>query len=157
VSEIAYVRGAAQALYRIHSDSMLRSMVGDPAGVMGDLTERRAAFMRFFEGAGEALSYQADLRRMVGRALARQALWQASRAYDRGAVDGPGAAPVEALIAFARSTCPEVEHLPEWRGLKLRQRFGAGRSLLFPPFLATGAAHRFMMHARRWRWRLQGI
>jgi hypothetical protein len=157
VSDVAYIKGAAQALYRVDPDGMYRSMAWDPAGVMGDLTERRAAFTRFFGAAGEALTEEPELRRMVGRALARQALWQASRAYDRGTVHGPGAAPVEQLIAFAEDTCPEIKRLREWRGLKLRQRIGAGRSLLFPPFLATGAAHRLMTHARRWRWRLQVI
>jgi glycosyl transferase family 2 len=156
-SDVAYVKGAAQALYRVHSDGMYRSMAWDPAGVMGDLRERRAAFMSFFEVVGGTLPEESDMRRMVARALARQALWQASRAYDRDAVDGPDAAPVEELIAFAQSTCPEIGQLREWRGLKLRQKIGAGRSLLFPPFLATGAAHRLMTHARRWRWRLQGI
>lgn len=153
ISDVAYLKGAAQALYRVHSDSMLRS----DAGPMVDLTERRAAFERFLAGAGAQLEEADRLRAMVARALARQALWQASRAYDRGEVRGPGAAPVEELISFALQTCPEVRRLPEWWGLRLRQRIGAGRSLWFLPFLATGAGHRLRGHLSWLRWRTRGI
>ena len=51
VADVAYVRGAVQALYRIHADSMLRS----DADPMVDLRERRVAFERFFAEAGREL------------------------------------------------------------------------------------------------------
>jgi glycosyltransferase involved in cell wall biosynthesis len=156
VSDVAYIRGAAQALYRVHRDSMLRSMLNDSDGRMVDLRERRAAFETFFAVVGERPEL-VRWRRLAGRALARQALWQASRAYDRGAVDGPGAVPVEELVAFALETCPEARRLREWWGLRLRKRIGAGRSLLFLPFIATGAAHRLRGHLGRLRWRAQGV
>ena len=89
--------------------------------------------------------------------MARQALWQASRAYDRGEIDGPGAAPVGDLVEFALETCPEATSLREWDGLRLRRRIGAGRSLLFVPFLATGAGHRLRGHLGQLRWRLSGV
>ena len=44
VADIAYVRGVPQAVYRVHSDSMLRSQ----ASTMVDLRERRMAFDSFF-------------------------------------------------------------------------------------------------------------
>lgn len=155
ISDVAYVRGAAQALYRVHADSMLRSMRSSEGGVLTDLEERRRAFERGLSGAG--LPEVERLRATFRRALARQALWQASRAYDRDLLDGPGARPVEELIAFALETYDGTRGLREWRGLRLRQRLGAGRSQWFPPFLATGAAHRLHGHARRLRWRLQGV
>ena len=65
--------------------------------------------------------------------------------------------PVEELVAFALETCPEARRLPEWRGMRLRRAIGAGRSGWFPPFLATGAAHRLRSHLGRWRWRLSGV
>lgn len=173
VSDVAYVKGAAQALYRIHPDSMLRGMLGGGRGAVVDLRERRAAFEEFLavaEGRHRAPARQrpngtvpdrrldvASLRRMVTRALARQALWQASRAVDRGETEGPDAAPVEELISFALETYPDVRRLPEWWGFRLRERIGAGRSLWFAPFLATGAAHRLRSHLGRLRWRAHGI
>jgi hypothetical protein len=155
VSDVAYVKGAAQALYRVHPDSMYRSMLG--SGPMVDLAERRGAFSRFFDGAGAPLSDLPRWRSMVAKALARQALWQASRAYDRGEVDGAGAVPVDELVAFALETCPDARRLREWWGLELRQRIGAGRSLWFLPFIATGAAHRLRGHVNWLRWRARGI
>ena len=155
ISDVAYVRGAAQALYRVHPDSMLRGALSGEAGAIVDLTERRAAFWRFLASAPPIEI--GGLRTMVGRALARQALWQASRAYDRGEVHGPRAVPVEGLIAFALETYPDARRLREWWGLRLRQRIGAGRSRWFPPFLFTGAAHHLRGHARWLRWRTSGV
>jgi GT2 family glycosyltransferase len=153
VSDIAYVRGVPQAIYRIHAGSMLRSQEGP----MVDLHERRAAFDSFFAGCGPQLDGAAALRTMAGRALARQALWRASRAFDRGLVDGPGALPVDELIAFALDVHPGARGLREWRGLQVRRWLGAGRSSWFVPFLATGAAHRLSFHAGQLRWRMRGI
>jgi len=153
VSDVAYVRGVPQAVYRIHPDSMLRS----DAGPLVDLRSRRAAFDCFFEDAGEALAGTYQLRMRAARALARQALWRASRAYDRGLVDDPGAVPVDELVTFAHDVYPRASELAEWRGLRVRKRIGAGRSGWFPPFLATGAAHRLHGHTSWLRWRLRGV
>ena len=153
VSDVAYIRGAVQALYRIHSDSMFRGAMHPVL----DLTERRAAFFGFFDGAGTQIAETPRWRSMVGRALARQALWQASRAYDRDHLEGADAVPVDKLIDFALQTCDRTRSLPEWWGLRLRRRIGAGRSQWFPPFIATGAGHRLRGHASRLRWRTTGI
>jgi Glycosyl transferase family 2 len=153
VADIAYVQGKAQALYRVHADSMLRTMMGGGDGAMVELRERRTAFERFFAVAPRGRLDLAGMERTVRRTLARQALWQASRGTDR---DDPDVA-VDELIAFALDTCPEARRLREWRGMRLRRLIGAGRSGWFPPFLATGAAHRLRGHLGRWRWRLIGV
>jgi hypothetical protein len=150
IADIAYVRGVPQAIYRVHSDSMLRSSTN----TMVDLSERRVAFDSFF-AACSAYRKSDRLQTTVARTLARQALWRASRAVDQGAADGDGA--VEELKSFALDVYPDASRLREWRGLRLRQWIGAGRSLGFPPFIATGAAHRLRSHAIRMRWRLRGI
>ena len=150
VSDVAYVRGTPQAIYRIHAGSMLRSQDGP----MVDLRERRAAFDRFLAVSGDRLEEPERLRRTAGRALARQALWQASRAYDRDRVHEQ---PVEELIAFAHDVCPEAGRLREWHGLRARRAIGAGRSIWVPPFAATGAAHRLRYQAGRAIWRARGV
>jgi len=149
VSDVAHIRGAPQAIYRIQGDGMLRSH-NTP---MVDLCERRAAFDSFFARPASKLQAPQQLQAMAARALARQALWQASRAVDRGVVDGH----VEQLTGFALDVYPETRRLREWRGLRLRQWIGAGRSLLFPPFIITGAAHRLRHHANWKRLRFRGI
>lgn len=139
VADVAYLRGVAQARYRVHADSMLRS----GHNPLRDLRERAKAFSSFFARSGDRLGgRRAALEASAGRALARQALWRASRAIDRDLLDGPDALPFDDLVAFAREVCPDVERLREWHGLRLRQRLGAGRSRWFVPFLVTGAAHR---------------
>ncbi len=157
VSDVAYIRGAVQALYRIHTDSMLRSMLESAEGAVKDLRERRSAFEAAFAEFDGRVHRVDRLRALVTRRLARQALWQASRAYDRGEVEGPEAVPVEDLVAFALETFPGTRRLREWWGLRLRRRIGAGRSLWFVPFIATGAAHRLRGHVDRMRWRTYGI
>jgi len=149
VSNVAHIRGIPQAVYRVHGDSMLRSQ-RDP---IVELRERRIAFERFFERCSARLEDPRGLARAVGEALARQALWQASRAVDRN----EDAALAQALQDFALDVCPQAQRLREWRGLSLRRTIGAGRSRLFPPFLATGAGHRLRGHIGRARWRLTGV
>lgn len=154
VADIAYVQGTAQALYRVHADSMLRGMMGSSDGAIVELRERRTAFERFFAVAPRDRGLDlAALERGVRRTLARQALWQASRGTDR---DDPSV-PIEALVEFALETCPEARQLREWRGMQVRRRIGAGRSGRFPFFLATGALHRLRSHVGRLRWRLSGV
>lgn len=153
ISDIAFIRGVPQAIYRINPQGMLRS---DP-GHMVDFHNRKAAFDSFFDKCSHLLDNPAALRAMSGRAMARQALWRASRSYDQGRVEGPDAPPVEELVAFAQEVCPEVRRLREWHGFQLRRRIGAGRSLLFFPFIATGAAHRARLHLNRLRWKTRGI
>ena len=148
VADVAYLRGAVQAVYRVHPDSMLRS---SQTGPLDDLRERRKAFDAFFETSGARLDDVDELRPLAGRTLARQALWRASRTVDRGLSDGRDAlAPGEGM-AFALAVCPDARRLREWHGLHLRRRLGAGRSGWFPPFLVTGAAHRLRSHGRRRR------
>jgi glycosyltransferase involved in cell wall biosynthesis len=153
VSDVAYVRGVPQAVYRIHPGSMLRSQDGP----MVDLRERLAAFDSFFDRCAGDLDDAAELQALARRALARQALWRASRAVDRGLVDGPGALPVDELVAFALDAYPAARRLREWRGLQVRRAIGARRSRWFVPFIATGAAHRLSFHAGQLRWRARGI
>jgi glycosyltransferase involved in cell wall biosynthesis len=153
VADVAYVRGVPQAIYRIHAGSMLRSQ-NSP---LVDLRERKLAFDSFFARSSSRLDRPERLRALVGRALARQALWQASRAFDRGLVAGPDALPVDELVDFALEAYPDARRLREWQGLRVRRLVGAGRSLFFFPFIATGAAHRLHYHASQLRWRLRGV
>ncbi|HWY89925.1 MAG TPA: glycosyltransferase family A protein [Solirubrobacteraceae bacterium] len=149
VADIAHIRGTPQAIYRVHAGSMWRSQEGP----MDDLRERRAAFDAFFAACASKLESPEPLRALAARTLARQALWKASRAVDRGVGDGL----VEELSEFALDVYPDARGLREWRGLALRRRIGAGRSLGFLPFLATGAAHRVRHHAGWMRLRYKGI
>jgi hypothetical protein len=145
VADIAHVR-AHQAIYRVHAASLSHSQEGS----LAHLRERRVGFDVFFAESAGAIDGRDRLHAMVSRALARQALWRASRAVDRGDDEQT----VEDLIDFALDTYTASSSLREWRGLQLRRRIGSGRSLIFFPFLLTGAAHRLRARAG---WTLLGL
>jgi len=157
VSDVAYLEGIAQAFYRIHTTSMSRTMLTDVSGPLVEIRDRKTAFESFFAGAGSRLPGASKLRDTLSRTLAKQALWRASRIYDRGAAAGPEGQLADDLVAFAFETYPRAHRLPEWWGLRLRRRIGSGRSLWFPLFLLTGAAHRLRAHYNRFRLHARGI
>jgi Glycosyl transferase family 2 len=157
VSDVGYVKGATQAYYRVHADSMLRSMLGAAGGQIVDLSERRTAFENFFDRVGERVRGSSKLRETARRTLARQALWKASRAYDKGEASGEGAREVERLARFALDTSPAARRLPGWWGMRLRRKIGSGRSLAFLPFLVTGAAHKLRVSYGHWRLQAKGL
>ena len=151
ISDIAHIRGVAQAVYRVHADSMSRS---DPSVVLS-LRERRIAFHSAFAHAPHTVKAAAGLELMADRALARQALWRASRTIERDLTDAPDTA--EDLVAFALEAYPGSRRLREWHGLTIRRRLGPGRSRWFIPFVATGAAHRLHGHFAQIKLRTLGL
>ena len=148
VSDVAHVR-AHQAIYRVHAASLSHSLEGP----LVDLRERRIAFEAFFATGASGLDRALPLRAVAARELARQALWLASRTIDRGE-EGPL---TKEFIDFALDTYPNSRGLREWRGLALRHRIGSGRSRFFPPFLVTGAAHRWRNRIGRSLLDLRGV
>ena len=150
VSCVAYVRRVPQAFYRVHPVSMLRTKYKSS---FVDLQHRRAAFNLFFK-------YQASLTNgdrlydLAKRALAREALWDACRAYDRDEVEEARA---NELVEFAMTTYPGVTSLPEYGALRRRQSLGpvfCNRTQVF-------AAPALVRRGRRWvaqqRWKRRGI
>ena len=135
-SDVAHIRGVAQAIYRVHSDSMSRS---DPS-VIVSLRERRIAFHSALSRSAAVLEAAPALQTMAERALARQALWRPSRSVDRDLTSAPDT--VDDLVAFALETLADARQLREWRGFAIRRWLGPGRSRWFLPFVATGIAHR---------------
>lgn len=117
VSNIAYVRNV-QAYYRVHSSSMQRTKYRSS---FVDLVHRKAAFDRFFE-YHPSFGTPTNWHRTVNRTLAREALWDACRAYDHNQVES---ACTEELVKFAIDSCPDTQSLPEYSAFKRRQRLGA--------------------------------
>jgi hypothetical protein len=152
VSDVGYVVGAAQALYRMHDASMFRTMLRDGGGAIADLNERLGTLDGAIAASAASLRDPEELRATVARTLAGEALWGAKRAHDRGATEL-----AEALVGFAAEVVPEPRRLPGWSGLRLRRALGPGRWLWFPPFLATRVVKRLGGHLRWLRWRYAGV
>jgi hypothetical protein len=150
VSDIAYVRDVPQAFYRVHPTSMMRSKYN---GQMLDLYQRRAVFDSFFKNYGHNNGRQ-KLYDSARRALAREALWDACRAYDHNKLRERNA---EELVQFAQETYPSFATLPEFRALTRRQRLGpvwCNRTQLF----AMSALIRRADHWRKKRrWKKMGV
>ena len=140
VSDVAYVRGVPQAFYRRHGAAMTMARTK-----FIDLDERRAAFNIFFEQHRGVIAGAQRLHDLARRALAREALWRACRAYDLNRVEEAGA---RELVDFAAATCPDVSSLPEHAALRRRQRLGAvvcNRTQLF-------AAPAVLRRVQKWLW-----
>ena len=151
LSDIAYISRTPQAFYRVHSESMMRTRF---RGRFLDLHQRRAAFNDFFDHAPPSLPNSTLLRDLAQRSLAKEALWEACRAYDRGQVEQSG---VRDLIHFALSTCAAADSLPEYRALLRRRWLGSAVCSHTQLFAFPALAHRMRHAALKRRWQTQGV
>jgi hypothetical protein len=150
VSNIAYVRGVPQAFYRVHQASMQRTTF---RGSFVDLVHRKDAFDCFFQNhlpSASTSSWQA----IVNQVLAREALWDACRAYDHNRVDS---AHVTELVAFAMRADPKASSLPEYGGLLRRQRLGPAFCNRTQLFIVPASARRASRWLKRLRWQHFGV
>ena len=148
VSSVAFVHRVPQAFYRVHTANMTKLR-----NSFVDIHQRKAAFDAFFQ-YHQHLTDSGRLHDLANRALAREALWDACRAYDRNEVKESRA---DELIEFAVATYTKATSLPEFRALSRRRRLGpliCNRTQLF-------AAPALVRRVNRWfskrRWQLQGI
>ena len=147
---VAYLLGADQAYYRVHAQSMSRTTFPDH---LADLTQRYRAYETVLRDQADVLSDGDALANSVRRALAREAIWRASRAYDRRRT---GQVPIDELVAFACNTFPAAKRLPEYAGLQLRQKIGPTVVPYLQPLVLTAPARR--IRERLWweRWKRRG-
>jgi glycosyltransferase involved in cell wall biosynthesis len=148
VSDIGYVRGRAAAYYRVHAQSMFRTQF---SSVFADLEQRQAVFERFFADHAD-LDRVEKQRTLANRAIARDALWRAVRAYDRDRLDE---VPADELAAFALSVYPDAATLSEYAALRRRKWVGAklcSRTQLFVGSHVAKRAHGWL-GKQLWKWR----
>lgn len=143
--DIGYVRRAHQAYYRIHPDSMLRQHYSAP---MVDIRARKAAFDTLFRNHGDRIPDREHLQELADRALARDALWEACRAFDRGRTES---VPIREMIEFATTIYGRATSLSEFRGLRWRTRVGPRICQLLQPALIASPLSRRLR--AEWAWR----
>jgi hypothetical protein len=117
----------------------------DFGGKLDDLRERRRAYETTIAKCGDVLPQRDELDATVRRRFAREALWRASRAYDRGRT---ATTPVDELVEFARECWPEYRRLPEYRGLRVRQAIGPAAMPYLQPLVVSAVVAK----ARNWYW-----
>jgi glycosyltransferase involved in cell wall biosynthesis len=148
-SDVGYIRGADQAVYRVHGRNMSKS-----SNLLVNLVQRRLAYEIVIERCSGALPDAARLSDVVHRKLAWQALWHAARAYDRGRTQQ---VPVEELIAFAHDCWPDVRNLSSYWGLAVRRAIGPAAMPYLQPLILTAVARK--ARSRLWwhTWKRRGI
>lgn len=147
LADVGRVNGPPQGCYRVHPESMQRTI---HAGVLADLTGLRDAYASAFAGAAGALADADELHATARRRLATSALDLACRAYDR-----PGSAlPVDELVAFALDVWPDSPALAGWAALERRRRVATtiGRHL----FVGRAITRRAAEEVNRWNWQRTG-
>jgi hypothetical protein len=148
-SDVAYLKGADQAYYRIHGTQMTVERTG-----IVDLRQRKAAYDALFAAHADRIPDAQRLRRRADRRMAKEALWAACRAYERRRMDTVS---IAELLEFGRSTYPELHRLPEYWGLWWRQRIGPRACPYLQPIMVS-AMHRKVRKTLWWRrWAREGI
>jgi hypothetical protein len=148
-SDVAYVKGVDQAFYRIHATNMTSERVP-----YVDLVQRKAAYDALFEVYGDHIPHARSLRGRAGRTMAKEALWRACRAYERRRMD---TTPITELVNFAHSVYPHTARLPEYWGLRWREKVGPQMCPYLQPLMMS-AVHRRVRTMLWWRrWAREGI
>jgi glycosyltransferase involved in cell wall biosynthesis len=148
VSDVGRVNGPAQAYYRVHDQSMQRTI---HAGHLRDLQGRLEAFQKTLVGPKARVQRGDELFSIARRALASSALDYARSAYDNGRAD---LEPVDAYLAFATEVCSDVRDTRAWRSLARYAASGCPRAEAGIRLTARRFVRDVKDRAqwRRWRW-----
>jgi len=86
---------------------------------LGDLQQRKAAFVVLFREQGARIPARERLQQRANKALAGEAFWAASRAFDQGQTQR-----CREFLEFAVATDPDLPCSPEWSRLAWKRRLG---------------------------------
>jgi glycosyltransferase involved in cell wall biosynthesis len=148
-ADVGYIRGADQAFYRMHDNNMTKTRT-----TLVDLRQRRLAYEAFLDRCGTGLPEAARLSDIVHRKLCWEALWSASRAYDRGRTEQT---PVDELIAFALDCWPQARQMAVYRGLQLRTRLGPRVMPRLQPFVLSAVGRKVQNQLWWLSWARRGL
>jgi hypothetical protein len=114
VADVGRVNGPGQGYYRVHADSMQRTV---HAGLVADLEGRLDAFAKVLVGPGACLARGEELFATARRALALAALGYARLAYEHGRT---ALEPVDEYLAFAERVWPPARQSRQWSAVARR-------------------------------------
>jgi hypothetical protein len=118
-----------------------------------DLHQRREVFDAFFRQHRSLVEDADRWHNEARRTLAREALWNACRAYDRDEVELSQA---DKLEDFALETYPDATSLGEYAALGRRRRLGPGLCNLTQIFAAPALMRRMHRWRLKRRWKKRG-
>ena len=148
-ADVGRVNGPSQAYYRIHDQSMQRTV---HAGHLLDFDQNRRAFDNVLAGPAGRWDDRDALWHAAHRGLARLALDAGCRALEEGG--SPDS--VDDYVAFALEVCPDARRLARYRGLERRRR-SATRTGAHSSFVVKRAVRDLSSRVRWRRWRMSGL
>lgn len=137
VSDVAFLPGPAQALYRVHGSMHSGNF---PWFSLSDFEQRWMAFEAFFETVVDS-TQRWRWESLARRSLAAGARYAATRAFVSTDLTAPED-DASLLLAFAERIDPDATGIGERAGWALRRLLGPTNSRWFPGFLPRAAAHR---------------
>lgn len=144
VGGVAHINGTFQGYYRLHDQSMQRTI---HAGVLADLEARQQAFDLFFRDRGDHVVNAAHWQAKVRHTLAIDAIRIANMGLDRGELTQ---ADVNSLISFAREQDVRVGASLAARMAERRGRSAAAQGNA-PPRWTPGKLARDLDARFKWR------
>jgi glycosyltransferase involved in cell wall biosynthesis len=131
-ADVGFIGGPRQAYYRDHAAGLHRRVFDT---TIADLTQVEKAFEAVFQTCSERIVNRQGLERIQRRTLARRALEEACRAFDRGALHVAEALQLE---EFAVDAYRDANELCEWRVLQWRKEIGSRLIALPLRFVSFG-------------------
>ena len=137
VSDVAFLPGPAQALYRVHGSMYSRNF---PWFSPSDFEQRWMAFEAFFETVVDS-TQRRRWESLARRSLGAGARYAATRAFVSTDLSAPED-DANLLLAFAARIDPDAHGFGERAGWAVRRLLGPSLSRWFPGFLPRAAAQR---------------
>lgn len=142
-SDVAYINGPIQGLYRVHSGSMQRTV---NAGNLRDLSGRLAAFESVLSKVSRLVPDAYDLLQIARKSIASQALDAACCAIER---ERAGKESIDLYEMLAFQIYPASKTLQEWQVLQTRRALSARNARWNPAYFAATLKRR-LREERKW-------
>jgi hypothetical protein len=150
-ADVGYIMGPYQAYYRDHAAGLHRRLFNTR---IADLAQVKKAFEAVFQVCPERIVDRQRLEKILGRTLARRALGEAFRAFDRGRLHLPEAVRLEEL---ALDICCDVNELAEWRVLQWRKAIGSHLTWMALPLRLVSFGQHLGRRLNRYRLSASGL
>jgi glycosyltransferase involved in cell wall biosynthesis len=150
-ADVGYIRGPYQAYYRDHAAGLHRRVFNT---TIAEMAQVKKAFEAVFQACPDKIVNRQRLEKVLGRALARRALGEACRAFDRGRLHLPEAVQLEELALDAYR---DVNELAEWRVLQWRKVIGSRLSRMALPLRLVSFGQHLGRRLNRYRLRASGL
>ena len=131
VSDVGYLPGPPQALFRLHGTNFSNGKFGTP---LPDLEQHWMAFTSFFDGLDDSPEAR-HWREVTSATIAKRARWAAARAY-AAPPDSAKGDQVDDLLAMARRVSGEDLSTLDAFNWNVQRRIGRKWARYYPPFVA---------------------